>query len=203
MGDTKERILWTALKLFAENGYEAVSVSDIAGALGITKGALYRHYRNKRDIFESIVSRMEQRDAEQADADGMPAGALSDMPEAYRAASVDRMIAFARSMFRYWTQDPFASAFRRMLTLEQFRSPEMGALYQQYLAAGPVEYMEDLFSSLGLPRARERAVAFYAPMFLLYSVCDGAADGAAALATLDALMEDARERLNRQLQDMR
>ena len=203
MGDTKERILWTALKLFAENGYEAVSVSDIAGALGITKGALYRHYRNKRDIFESIVSRMAQKDAEQADADGMPAGTLVDMPEAYRAATVDRMIAFARSMFRYWTQDPFASAFRRMLTLEQFRSPEMGALYQQYLAAGPVGYMEDLFSSLGLPRARERAVAFYAPMFLLYSVYDGAADGAAALSTLDALMEDARQQLNRQLQDMR
>ena len=203
MGDTKERILWTALKLFAENGYEAVSVSDIAGALGITKGALYRHYRNKRDIFGSIVARMERRDAEQADADGMPAGALADVPEAYRAATVDRMIAFAKSMFRYWTQDPFASAFRRMLTLEQFRSPEMGALYQQYLAAGPVGYMEDLFASLGLPRARERAVAFYAPMFLLYSVYDGAADRPAVLSTLDALMEDAREQLNRQLQDMR
>ena len=203
MGDTKERILWTALSLFAENGYEAVSVSDIAGALGITKGALYRHYRNKRDIFGSIVARMERRDAEQADADGMPAGALADVPEAYRAATVDRMIAFAKSMFRYWTQDPFASAFRRMLTLEQFRSPEMGALYQQYLAAGPVGYMEDLFASLGLPRARERAVAFYAPMFLLYSVYDGAADRPAVLSTLDALMEDAREQLNRQLQDMR
>ena len=54
MGDTKERILLTALELFSENGYEAVSVSDIAAELGITKGALYRHYRSKRDIFESI-----------------------------------------------------------------------------------------------------------------------------------------------------
>ena len=203
MGDTKERILRTALALFAENGYAAVSVSDIAGALGITKGALYRHYESKRDIFDSIVSRMAQRDAAQADADGMPAGTPADTPEAYRAATVDNMVAFARSMFRYWTQDPFASAFRRMLTLEQFKSPEMGALYQQYLAAGPVGYMEDLFSDLGLPRAHDQAVAFYAPMFLLYSVYDGAADKSAALSTLDALMEDAREHLNRQLQDVR
>ena len=37
MGDTKERILQTALDLFARRGYEAVSVSDIAGALGMTK----------------------------------------------------------------------------------------------------------------------------------------------------------------------
>lgn len=57
--DTKERILESALKLFAAYGYEAVSVSMIAGELGITKGALYRHYKNKRDIFGSILKRME------------------------------------------------------------------------------------------------------------------------------------------------
>ena len=66
MGDTKERILTAALHLFARDGYEAVSVSQIAGALGITKGALYRHYQNKRDIFDHIVARMEDRDKEQA-----------------------------------------------------------------------------------------------------------------------------------------
>ena len=66
MGDTKEAILTTALQLFAGNGYEAVSVSEIAGALGMTKGALYKHYKNKRDIFDHILIRMEQRDAEQA-----------------------------------------------------------------------------------------------------------------------------------------
>ena len=52
--NTKEKILVTALRLFAVYGYEAVSVSRIAGELGITKGALYKHYKNKRDIFNSI-----------------------------------------------------------------------------------------------------------------------------------------------------
>ena len=50
MSDTKEKILITALRLFSSDGLEAVSVSDIAGELGITKGALYKHYKNKRDI---------------------------------------------------------------------------------------------------------------------------------------------------------
>lgn len=68
MNDTKERILRTLLSLFAQKGYEAVSVSEIAGALGMTKGALYKHYANKRDIFDSILHRMEQRDAERAQA---------------------------------------------------------------------------------------------------------------------------------------
>ena len=38
MTDTKEQILMTALHLFAQDGYEAGSVSRIAGALGMTKG---------------------------------------------------------------------------------------------------------------------------------------------------------------------
>lgn len=64
MTDTKEQILTVALKLFSKRGYEAVSVSEIAGELGITKGALYRHYKNKRDIFDSIVKRMFELDKE-------------------------------------------------------------------------------------------------------------------------------------------
>ena len=47
MGDTKEAILTIALQLFAGNGYEAVSVSEIAGALGMTKGALYKHCKKR------------------------------------------------------------------------------------------------------------------------------------------------------------
>ena len=66
MTDTKERILQTALRLFAADGYEAVSVSMIAGELGMTKGALYKHYENKRAIFDAILHRMEARDAQSA-----------------------------------------------------------------------------------------------------------------------------------------
>ena len=64
MSETKEKILVVALHLFAKDGYEAVSVSKIAEKLGITKGALYKHYENKKDIFDSIVMRMAQSDHE-------------------------------------------------------------------------------------------------------------------------------------------
>ena len=63
MKNTKEKILETALELFAAKGYEAVSVSDIAGKLGMTKGALYKHYTNKQDILDSIILRMEEMDS--------------------------------------------------------------------------------------------------------------------------------------------
>ena len=67
MSETKERILDTALRLFARSGFDAVSVSEIAAELSITKGALYKHYKNKRDIFDSIVEKMYCIDAQRAE----------------------------------------------------------------------------------------------------------------------------------------
>lgn len=81
MGDTKGKILLTALQLFARDGYEAVSVRNIAEELGITKGALYRHYKNKRDIFDSIVDRMIQIDAQRVQEYQMPIEQYDEMPK--------------------------------------------------------------------------------------------------------------------------
>lgn len=55
-GDTKERILKIALELFAEKGYLGTSMSDIANRLGITKGALYKHYTGKQEIWTALWS---------------------------------------------------------------------------------------------------------------------------------------------------
>ena len=195
MADTKERILRTALELFAQKGYEAASISDIAGALGMTKGALYKHFDSKRAIFDSILARMEARDAQEARDHDLPEGPAETDGAAYAAASPEDIVAFSKAMFRYWTEDPFAAPFRRMLTLEQYRSPKMGRLYQQYLAGGPLEYVADLFRALGIPDPQRRAASFYGPMFLLYSVWDGAADRGAVTALLDEHMENAKRDL--------
>ena len=58
MAETKENFLMTAIRLIAQDGYVAISVSKIAGEVGMTKGALYKHYKNKRDIFDSIFERV-------------------------------------------------------------------------------------------------------------------------------------------------
>ena len=173
---TKENILITALHLFARDGYEAVSVSQIAGELGMTKGALYRHYESKRDIFDHIVRRMEQGDGDQAEEYDMPAGEKEREPEKYEEVTMDSFIDYSKSMFLYWTEDDFAASFRKMLTLEQFRNEEMQRLYQQYLVAGPLGYVRDLFESMGMEDAEDKAVTFYSTMFFYYSLYDGAED---------------------------
>ena len=176
MSNRKEEILTVALHLFARDGYEAVSVSQIAGELDMTKGALYRHYKSKRDIFDCIVERMEQGDSAQAAEHEMPEDDKECMPEQYETVSLDEFVEYSKSMFAYWTEDDFASSFRKMLTIEQFRNEETQRLYQQYLASGPVSYVKDLFESMGIANAEENAVRFYATMFFYYSVYDGTDD---------------------------
>ena len=191
MSDTKEKILLTALRLFARDGYEAVSVSDIAGELGITKGALYKHYKNKRDIFDSIVARMFQVDAERSRQYEVPEEQFDQSPEAYEDVSLENIRRFTLAQFVFWTEDEFASSFRRMLTLEQYRSAEMAELYSSCLVAGPIAYMEDIFREMinkGALRAadpKQLALAFYAPLFLLINMWDQAGDRAALAAMLD------------------
>ena len=57
-GNTRERILEVSLELFAQSGYLGTSMSDIAKQLGITKGALYKHYRSKQEILDRIVEHL-------------------------------------------------------------------------------------------------------------------------------------------------
>ncbi len=178
MADTKEKILMTALHLFARDGYEAVSVRNIAEALGMTKGALYRHYKNKRDIFDSIVERMIRIDEERANAHQMPAEKYDAMPDAYENATVENIQKYTIEQFKFWTEDEFASQFRKMLTLEQYRNAEMARLYSECIVAGPVAYMEDLFRELIKKGVFKRedpgmlAIEFYAPLFLLINMFD-------------------------------
>ena len=316
MSEMKEKILRTALRLFAQEGYEAVSISRIAGALGLSKGALYRHYRDKRDVLDSIVREMERRDAEGAQeyalpgaeeteamaarrteengaqetrAEGQAAGNTSGAQEeepsegmgasavlsgglpggAEFAAARDgepsggaefsgaqeeepsggvefsgareeepsggeecpgareeepsggaefsdardgepsggtespavtprQLTEYARRMVRYWTRDEFAADFRRMLTLEQYRDPEMARMLRQYLTIGPMEYTALLLENMGVSHARERAAALCGGMYMLICAGDGAEDASECIALADAHLERMRWELERE-----
>ena len=185
---TKARILEAALALFAQNGYLGTSMSDIAGQLGITKAALYKHYASKQDILDRIVERMNEMDDERAKAYEMPETAPDGFAEAYLHTPAEKIRAYSRAQFDHWTKEPFAANFRKMLTLEQYRDPALARLYQNYLAAGPLAYMAAIFRKLtdSDQAAMELALAFYGPMYLLYSVYDGAEDKDSVSPLLDA-----------------
>lgn len=175
-GDTKERILETSLELFAQSGYLGTSMSDIAKGLGITKGALYKHYTSKQEILDSIVERMNKMDYERAEEYEMPEEEPDGFAEAYLRTPIEKIRTYSMVQFDHWTKKYFSSNFRKMLTLEQYRDPKLAQLYHDYLATGPVEYMAAIFRKLtdSDDDAMQLALEFYGPMFLLYSVYDGA-----------------------------
>lgn len=167
--DTKQRILSESLRLFSENGYDAVSVAEIASAVGIKAPSLYKHYKSKRDIFDSILKRMSEADGFYADENNMP-----NVDDEYNNVSLESIKTFSVAMFKHWTDDEFAARFRRMLSLERFKNSEMAELYKSYISSGPLDYMKEVFAGMNYSEsdAGQLALSFYAPMFMLYTVYD-------------------------------
>ena len=187
-GDTKERILETALELFAQNGYPGTSMNDIAAQLGITKAALYKHYAGKQEILDRIVERMNEMDYARAEEYEMPETEPDGFAEAYLHTPVQKIRAYNMAQFDHWTKERFSSNFRKMLTLEQYRDPKLARLHHDYLAGGPLEYMAAIFRRLtdSDEAAMQLALEFYGPMYLLYSVYDGAEDKESVSSMLGA-----------------
>ena len=55
MNSTKRRIFETAVKLFAEKGYESTGIEEITAVAGYAKGALYYHFETKEDLFDLLL----------------------------------------------------------------------------------------------------------------------------------------------------
>ena len=185
---TKERILDIALELFAHNGYLGTSMSDIAKQLGFTKAALYKHYTSKQEILDQIVERMNRMDYERAEEYEMPETEPDGFAEAYMHTPIEKIRTYSLAQFDHWTKETFSANFRKMLTLEQYRDPKLAQLYHDYLAGGPLEYMAAIFRKLADSdeEAMQLALDFYGPMYLLYSIYDGAEDKAFVAPLLDA-----------------
>lgn len=52
--ETRQQILNAAVQLFSDCGVSATSLADIAAAAGVTRGAIYWHFKNKADLFNEV-----------------------------------------------------------------------------------------------------------------------------------------------------
>jgi AcrR family transcriptional regulator len=55
MEDSRKHILQTALKLFLEKSYKAVTFQELMGKTGFSKGAFFYYFKNKQEIFEAVI----------------------------------------------------------------------------------------------------------------------------------------------------
>lgn len=61
MTDKKENILNTALELFANEGYNAVSTSKIAKVADVSEGLIFRHFTNKKGLLDALMQEAERK----------------------------------------------------------------------------------------------------------------------------------------------
>lgn len=206
---TRDVILDTSLALFAQQGFEATSVRDIAAAVGIKAPSLYKHFASKQAIFDALVERELAIHAEMARSLGAPVPAEDESakaanaasaaggesasetsaaatdgelaPEAavsaYANASTAFMENLAVGLLEHWCSGN-AALFRRMLSAERFRSPDMAKVYRELFLDAQLDYETKLFEGMIKMGAfaphdpASMALQFWAPILALMELSD-------------------------------
>lgn len=176
--DTKREIIEKALELFAERGYDAVSVGEIASAVGIKAPSLYNHYKSKQAIFEAIVEDTAARYERDTDNLDVHVQDVTKDFATFGHITVRALTEKVRGIFLYSLHDKNIALFRRMMTIEQFRSPKLAALYSARYVDRMVEYHANIFRNLIAAgeianlNAVTLAYMYVSPVITLLGVCD-------------------------------
>ncbi len=124
---TKERILESALTLFAKNGYDGTSVEQIATEVGIKAPSLYKHYKGKEDILNALIDSAEVRYEEMFGSE-RNTGKVPKNPEEFIQVTMGR-IAFT-------IKDPVIRKTRMLLVQEQFRNERIAEVTTRHQLDG-------------------------------------------------------------------
>jgi AcrR family transcriptional regulator len=87
----RERVLHEARKFFLDRGYAEISMQQIADAVGITKAALYYHFRDKDDLFAQVVLREMSRQRESIERQIEKDGSLAELIERIARLYIDQL----------------------------------------------------------------------------------------------------------------
>ena len=143
-GNTKQVILEAALELFSVQGFEATSIAQIAGAVGIRKASLYSHFENKQAILDALV----QEVLEQYEKHSIFARADWEKDTGSLPQTPDDAVGMIQGQIRYILHDPAISRARKMLVIEQFQNPELAKLQTKQNYSDVLRYFTGLVKQL-------------------------------------------------------
>ena len=132
---TKERILEKALDLFSENGYFGTNMRSLAVGLGISKSALYKHYKGKEDIWNSMIYYIENY---YEDNFGIGSAEFK-MPE-----NANELREMSAKQIEFTLNDEKILKIRKLLTLGQYSDKKIAELATKHFNF----VIEKLYSSI-------------------------------------------------------
>lgn len=149
---TRRGLIAAGRKLFGEQGYASTSVDEVVKAAGVTKGAMYHHFRDKDDLFRAVVEQVKVDvtakaadsffdDSDNDDALQRVHRLFIAMIDAHLDPAVQRIsIIDARSVFDAATRRDLATRYEASLLRGAFRSAmRAGAIEQQ--PVGPLAHI--------------------------------------------------------------
>ena len=176
--NTREEILEAALDLFAVNGYEATSISQLADAVGIRKASLYSsHFANKQDILDTVVETVLKGYADHS----IFVRADWDDPEFTKdktGMTAEDVAKLIQGQMRYILHDPHISKGRKLLMIEQFRNKELAELQTKQNYEDVLKYFEGMMRFLireGTLKNTDTgimAAQFSSPITVWINLCD-------------------------------
>lgn len=176
---TKERIIEAALTLFSRQGFEGTSVKNIADAVGIKDSSLYKHFKSKQEIFDTIVSEMSRRMEAMGNLYGLPDDRNIDGASVlFGALTQELFLELSKKIFLFYLKDEFASRFRRLMEIEQYRNKEIYTVYRGIFMDAAINYQTAVFREMiraGILKGENpetMAIQFYAPIFFLLNKYD-------------------------------
>lgn len=176
--DTKQKILDKALALFLAQGYNPVSIGEIAKVVGIKAPFLYNHFQSKQTTFDAIAeptAAKYEADAEKIDIHVH--NAQKNIP-VFKEITENALFEKVQQIFEYSLHNETISQFRGMMTIEQFRSPEPAKLYIRRYVERVLDYHAEIFHALMAAveicskDSDAPAMMYVASVLALISVCD-------------------------------
>ena len=172
--NTKEKIIYESLNLFSTKGFDAISVRDIANAVGIKASSLYNHFKNKQDIVDTIIEKYSKdvtnffenikRDSSSDDIITTKMNWMCD----------DRFAKKSLTIFKFYLEDEYIVKFRKLLTIEQFNNTRIADLYNKIFIDDILTFQSKIFEILINSNILVKkdpytlAIQFYSPVFLMF-----------------------------------
>lgn len=190
--NTKTRLLEAAIQQFSIDGFAGTSIRKLAAEVGIKESSVYKHYPSKQALFEAVLAAARSKVEALGAQSGVSVNDADAAAPVYAEISPESLVAIADGFLSMWLFDEEFIALRRVLVVEQYRSPEAGDLLRGFLIEEPLQFQTALFANLIAAGAfrpadpADVAMAFWGPVVAVLLTANEPSDADSARSRLRA-----------------
>lgn len=137
--NTKEKILDTALEMFAENGYSGTNIRELSEKLGLSKAAMYRHFKSKEDLWDCLYNQMlayyDERFGSEKNISSIP-------------SSCEELIQKTMQMVDFTIHDRKIVLMRKIIMTEQFRYDRIRDMANEFFLNRTSAIFKNIFEEM-------------------------------------------------------